>query len=314
MNSGKESFLPVKDFYSRLKDLLRLRVCSGRTGFDKNIRSDIIAKSESHILILGKDEDTACQKLPAGRRRQIFLEKIKMDTRAVIIAEGASVFPELEEAARHYKIAVFCSPLSTRNCRVILDETFPSPNPREKIISGGLLKIYDQGVMITGDSGIGKSESALELLSRGHYFVSDDVVHVSVNDRGRLLGRAPDVIRNTMEIRGLGIINIKEIFGPEKICPESEIDLVILLRKWREGQEFDRLGLKFPEDFSIMGLRIPRIIIPVAPGRNIAALIEVACKVYILGKKGYHAPTELIRKVNQSMSKAKAREKEKNEG
>ncbi|MBN1272610.1 MAG: hypothetical protein JXB26_10115 [Candidatus Aminicenantes bacterium] len=212
-------------------------------------------------------------------------------------------FPELEEAVREKEIALFHSSLSSRRCRQILQETFLPFKSREKIVSGGLLKIYEQGVMITGDSGIGKSESALELLSRGHYFISDDVVKVSIDSRGGLIGRAPEVIQNSMEIRGLGIINIKEIFGPNKICPKANIDLVILLKKWRRGQEYDRLGLKFPEDHSILGRKISRIIIPVAPGRNIATLIEVACKVHILRKKGFHAPQELIRKVDRSLSK-----------
>ncbi|MFW6131762.1 MAG: hypothetical protein ACOC5F_04100, partial [Candidatus Aminicenantaceae bacterium] len=166
----------------------------------------------------------------------------------------------------------------------------------------GLLQVYGVGILITGDSGIGKSECALELVSRGHFFVSDDVVLVAKEDNHRLVGGAPSVLQNYMEIRGLGVINIKEIFGSDFIYPKVEINLVINLRKWKQGEEFDRLGLKFTEDCEIYGQRIPKLIIPVAPGRNMATLIEVAAKVHLLKEKGYHAPQELIKKLNKTFN------------
>ncbi|TRZ88662.1 hypothetical protein D4R89_07735 [bacterium] len=176
------------------------------------------------------------------------------------------------------------------------------PRGGEATLSGGLLRIYGVGVLIIGDSGIGKSESSLELIARGHKFVSDDVVHVRRVGPGRLVGEAPSLSRNFMEIRGLGIINIKEIFGPRSISPKSRIDLVIRLKKWRHGLELDRLGLKLPEDEVIMGEKVPQLFIPVAPGRNIATLIEVACKVHLLREKGYHAPHEIMKRLDRALS------------
>jgi len=168
-------------------------------------------------------------------------------------------------------------------------------------IFGGLLQIFGLGVLIIGDSGIGKSESSLELISRGYRFVSDDVVHVTKMPSGELIGKSPPISRYFMEIRGLGIINIKEIFGPKSISRQAKIDLVIQLRKWQRGKEYDRLGLKFPEDYEILGKKIPQLSIPVAPGRNIATLIEVACKVHILRLKGYHAPMEIVKKLSRAL-------------
>ncbi len=180
---------------------------------------------------------------------------------------------------------------------------------REAIIPGGLLKIYGLGVLIIGDSGIGKSESALELVSRGNRFVSDDVVYVKKTASGRLVAKAPSLSRFFMEIRGLGIINIKEIFGAPSICRQSQIDLVIRLKKWRRKKEYDRLGLRFPEDFEVLGERIPQLNIPVAPGRNIATLIEVACKVHVLRKKGYHASEEIVKRLDQALASRNRRAK-----
>ncbi len=170
------------------------------------------------------------------------------------------------------------------------------------IVPGGLLRMFGLGVLIIGDSGVGKSESALELVGRGHGFVTDDVAEVRRTPAGRIIGRAPAVSRFFMEIRGLGIINIREVFGPRAILREAPIDLVIRLKKWHPKKELDRLGLRFPEDRLILGTRIPQLNIPVAPGRNIATLIEVACHVHILRSRGYSASDDLCGKLDRILA------------
>jgi HPr kinase/phosphorylase len=178
----------------------------------------------------------------------------------------------------------------------------PGGPPDQTTVSAGLLKIFGLGTLILGDSGIGKSESALELISRGHQFVADDVVQIRISPKGELTGTAPALSRNFMEIRGLGIINIRAIFGPRAIAREAKVDLVIRLKKWRRGYEADRLGLKSGDDMTILGRNIPQLAIPVAPGRNIATLIEIACKVHILRQKGYSAPDEIIRRLDRVLT------------
>jgi len=171
------------------------------------------------------------------------------------------------------------------------------------VISAGLMKIFGVGTLIIGDSGVGKSESSLELIARGHKFVSDDVVEIFRDEKGRLHGRSPRLTRNFMEIRGLGIINIREIFGAGAILEETTVDLVIRLKRWNKKMEIDRLGLKFPEDFQLAGMRIPQLHIPVAPGRNIATLIEVACRVFVLRKKGYQAAQDIVRRLEKKLAR-----------
>ncbi len=168
------------------------------------------------------------------------------------------------------------------------------------ILSGGLLRVFGLGVLIVGDSGVGKSESALELITRGHRFVSDDATECQVED-GRLFGASPEVSHHFMEIRGLGIINIKEIFGAKAVSSREEIRLVINLQRWKEGKAYDRMGLEFARDRKIADVPVPQIVIPVGPGRNIATLIEVACKVYLLRESGYHAPKEIIERLNKRL-------------
>lgn len=159
--------------------------------------------------------------------------------------------------------------------------------------------MFDLGVLIIGDSGVGKSETALELISRGHRFISDDVTVVSLDSRGFIIGCAPELSCDFMEIRGLGIINIKEIFGADSIQQSSTIDLVVKLRKWEEGKEYDRLGIKFYGIHNILGQEVPLLNIPVAPGRNMATLVEVACKVHVCKGQGYHAPDDIINKLDR---------------
>jgi HPr kinase/phosphorylase len=183
-------------------------------------------------------------------------------------------------------------------------------NLNQKVVSGGMLQINGLGVLIKGDSGIGKSESALELISRGWRFVSDDVTNIKKISDNKLIGISPSLSRYFMEIRGLGIINIKQIFGSKAICKSSKIDLVINLKNWEQNKVYDRLGLESPEKYELLGVKIPQIIIPVAPGRNIATLIEVACKVQVLKEKGYHAPQEITYRLNRNIaSKARKRNK-----
>ncbi len=172
----------------------------------------------------------------------------------------------------------------------------------ETTISAGFLKIFGVGTLILGDSGIGKSESALELIARGHKFIADDVVKIRRSEDGVLTGSAPALSRNFMEIRGLGIINIREIFGEQSVLRSAKVSLIIKLKKWRRGFEVDRLGLKVADDVAVLGETVPQVAIPVAPGRNIATLIEVACKVHILRTRGYHAPDEMIRRLDRVLT------------
>ncbi|MHB8053823.1 MAG: hypothetical protein ACYDH3_01015 [Candidatus Aminicenantales bacterium] len=177
------------------------------------------------------------------------------------------------------------------------------------VVSGGLMKMFGLGVLIVGDSGVGKSESSIELIARGHRFISDDVVEVRRTADGRIIGRAPRLSRYFMELRGLGIINVRYIFGLKSILEESPIDLVIRLKKWTRKKEYDRLGLRFPEDHTILGVRIPQLNIPVAPGRNIATLIEVACVSHLLQKRGRRAPEQLIRRLDRALLASEGRHK-----
>ena len=305
MKSEKNSLLDVKEFFQRTKDFLRLKPASGSIGFARELARSYLNKARLPIQIWGKKEFNDLAGLSPVERKKQLRKRLKEETFCVILAGGLRFFPEVLEEAKKSGLALFLTELSIKKCREAVKEFISSISPDVVKISAGLLRILSLGVLIRGDSGIGKSESVLELVSRGHRFVCDDVVQVKKDAKGQLVGTAPRLSRNFMEIRGLGIINIKEIFGTRSVLKQSSIDLAFKLsrlKKTHQADEKDRLGLEFPEDYVILGIKVPQITIPVAPGRNIATLIEVACKVHVLRGKGYHAPQDIVRRLNRVLS------------
>ena len=156
---------------------------------------------------------------------------------------------------------------------------------------GGLLDIYGEGVLITGDSGVGKSETAIELIKRGHRLVADDAVELRrVTDK--LYGKAPELIRHYMELRGIGVIDVQQLLGTSAVKLESQVDLVVHLERWREDKFYDRFGLD-EEKVNILGLEVPIVTIPVQPGRNLATIVEVAAVNNRNKKYGFNAAQQL---------------------
>jgi HPr kinase/phosphorylase len=303
VNSDKGLSLEVKDFFQKTKDLLKLVPASGKIGFSRRTVLSRQIESRLPIQVWGKKDFNAMKNLSSFGRKKLAQRKLRDETFCVIQADGLHFSLDVVEEARKIKLPLFMTGLSQKKCREELKNFFLNLSSRQIKISAGLLQIFGLGVLIIGDSGIGKSESALELVSRGYRFVCDDVVLLQKKANNKLVGAAPPLTRNFMEIRGLGIINIKEIFGSKSVLKQSRVDLVIRLTKFlKKGEESDRLGLKFPEDYSILGMKIPQINIPVAPGRNIATLIEVACKVHFLREKGYFAPQDIVKKVDRVLS------------
>jgi HPr kinase/phosphorylase len=176
------------------------------------------------------------------------------------------------------------------------------PGPRspdavdQTTISAGFLKIFGLGTLILGDSGIGKSESALELIARGHQFIADDVVQIRLTPTGELVGTAPPLSRNFMEIRGLGIINITHLFGVGAIRDKKQIQLVVQLEFWDPKKNYDRIGAE-EATVDILGVHVPCVTVPIKPGRNIPVIIETAARNERLKKMGYYSAREFNRNV-----------------
>ena len=244
------------------------------------------------IQIIGRVESTYLDTLSDADRLAAFERFMQYDIAALVICHGVQPFPECMEAAEKYDRTVFITPEDTSEFQAGVISSLRSHLAPRTTVHGVLVEIYGEGVLLTGDSGIGKSETALELIKRGHRLIADDAVEIKKIGRDHLVGDAPEMIRYYMELRGIGVVNVRRIYGIGAVKPESGIDLVVHLEPWEEGKAYDRLGLT-SESEAILGVEIPRVTIPVRPGRNLAVILELAAMNNRQKKLGYNAAEAL---------------------
>lgn len=226
------------------------------------------------LQILGKAEMTFLGAMEPGQRREVFEHFLRCEIPALIISRDMEVFPELMELVEKHGRTLLRTPLQTVEITSNIIDYLNRALAPQIMRHGVLMNIYGQGVLMLGDSGIGKSETAIELLKRGHRLVADDAVEIrQVSDQ--LFGTAPEIIRHYVEIRGIGIIDVQKLFGMGAVQFETEIDMVIQLEKWIDGKFYDRLGLG-EDSYTMMGVSLPYVTIPVRPGRNLAGIVELA--------------------------------------
>ena len=245
------------------------------------------------LQIVGQSEIRYLGQLDAERLREaihnLALEKIS----CVLVTKGLEPPPELIEAAEAAHLPLLSTPVVSSIAINTVTECLQEMLAPLIVRHGVLLDIYGLGVLIEGASGIGKSECALDLIARGHRLVSDDVVEVRRIGADRLSGTAPELLREHLEIRGLGIINIRDLFGVSAISASKNIDLSIMLERWDEASEVDRLGID-AQAIEILGVDVPQVLIPVSPGRNLSTLVETAVRVQLLRVRGYNAAQDFV--------------------
>ncbi|MGN0778364.1 MAG: HPr(Ser) kinase/phosphatase [Aristaeellaceae bacterium] len=252
--------------------------------------------------VIGKVEMTYLESMDGPSRRMMLRKYFSYDIPCVIICRGMTPPDDLLDAARTRDIAVYQTGMVTTKF------TFTAINYLNRCLAprvtrhGVLVDVYGVGVLITGESGVGKSEAALELVKRGHQLVADDVVDICRVADNRLVGECPEMVRHFMEIRGIGIIDIRAMYGVGAVAISKSIDLVMHMEKWQPGKEYDRLGLT-EESISILGVKVPHQLTPVRPGRNMAIIIEVAARNLSLKRLGYSAAHELDRRMNEMILK-----------
>ncbi len=245
------------------------------------------------IQIIGKVEfaylSTIDEKTRRERLQLLFAHKLP----ALIITRELPYFAEMLELAREYEVPLLRSKESTSNFMSGLI-AFLNLNLAPRVTRHGvLIEIYGEGVFITGESGVGKSETAIELVKRGHRLVADDAVEIRKVSNISLVGSSPDNIRHFLELRGIGIINARRLFGIGAVKMTEKIDLVVELEQWNPEKIYDRMGVD-TEYVSLLGVKIPSLTIPVKPGRNLAVILEVAAMNNRQKKMGYNAAAELL--------------------
>ena len=260
------------------------------------------------LQVIGKAETMLLAGMEPELRRQRLEGFFQYDIPALIIARDLEVLPECMETAQKYGRTLLRSSRTTVECtsRIIEylnDRTAPSITRH-----GVLLDIYGEGVLITGDSGIGKSETAVELVKRGHRLVADDAVDIR-KVGNTLMGRAPELIRHYIELRGIGIVDVQQLFGMSAVKHESKIDLVVVLERWQDDKMYDRLGID-TTCTKLMDVSLPEVTIPVMPGRNLAVIVEVAAMNNRHKKYGFNAAVEFTENIDRYMSQTLAAQQE----
>ena len=252
------------------------------------------------IQIIGQPEHEYYNKyLPFDERRNIFDKIFSYSIPALIYSYGISIPYEVYSLAKKHNRTILRVDYGTTKLISNMNVFLEFALSEEIRIHGGLLEVFGMGILIIGKSSIGKSETALELISNGHRLVADDAVDIIKIDN-KLYGESPENIRHFLEIRGLGILDIERLYGSGAIKRSTEIDFVIELENWVEDKEYDRLGLD--DNFkNILGIELPYIVIPVKPGRNIALIVEVAARNMRQKMYGYNAAEELNRRIMEEI-------------
>lgn len=287
----------------RTKDIIEkfnLELISGEEGVNRPITISDISRPgieiagyftyypAERVQLLGKTELSFFQQLDSEDKK-IRMEQICTDiTPAIIVSREMEVPPELIEASERESVPVLRSSMKTTRLSSHLTNYLESRLAPTTAVHGVLVDVYGIGVLITGKSGVGKSETALELVKRGHRLVADDCVEIRQEDQDTLVGNAPGLIEHLLEIRGVGIINVMTLFGAGAVRSYKRISLIINLELWDQNKQYDRLGLE-EEKMKIIDTDVTKLTIPVRPGRNLAVIIEVASMNFRLKRMGINA-------------------------
>jgi len=292
---------------------LPLELVAGADGLDRRITGPHAQKTglalagfheylhPGRIFVFGESEVRYLEGLPPAECARTLRRVLAHDIPCCVLTAGFDGPPALAVEAERASVPLLRTPQPTPTVIAKLTSILEDSLAERQVIHAVLLDVLGLGVLITGDSGIGKSECALDLIVRGHRLVADDTVELRRRSETILMGSCPDLTRNHMEVRGLGVINIQDLFGIAATRTSKRIELVVQLERWEAGREYDRLGLGEPS-CELLGLPIPLICMPVAPGRNVATLVEVAARNQLLRARGHHAARRLVERIDRQIA------------
>lgn len=261
--------------------------------------------SPERLQLLGMKEWSYLMKMTEHNRYQVLIEMFRPETPAVVVARNLDIPEEMHRAAKERGLAILQSHVSTSHLSGEMSWYLDSCLAERTSVHGVLMDIYGMGVLIQGDSGIGKSETGLELVKRGHRLVADDRVDVFAKDEETLWGEPAEVLRHLLEIRGVGIIDIMSLYGASAVKDSSQVQLAVYLENFESDKVFDRLG-NGNEEIELSGVKIPRIRIPVKTGRNVSVVIEAAAMNHRAKQMGYDATKTFEERLTQLISQNEA--------
>jgi HPr kinase/phosphorylase len=255
---------------------------------------------QERIQIIGKVEHLFMAQLDFEERLRRLEDFFRSEPVGVIVTTSIEISPEMVQMAEEYKVPLLRTSERTSPFMAALIAFLNVQLGPRLTRHGVLVEVYGEGILLLGDSGVGKSETAIELVKRGHRLIADDAVEIKRVSATTLVGRAPDIIRHYVELRGVGIVDVRRLFGMGAVKETEKIDLVINLENWQQGKMYDRLGLEEKTE-DILGIKVPSIVLPVSPGRNLSIVIEVAAMNNRQKRMGYNTAEEFNKKLMESM-------------
>ena len=255
---------------------------------------------EARLQIIGKVEHLFISRLEPEERSRRLEDFFRSSPVGVIITSSIEVSQEMVSIAEKYKVPLMRTSERTSEFMAALIAYLNVQLGPRMTRHGVLVEVYGEGVLLLGDSGIGKSETAIELVKRGHRLIADDAVEIKRVSATTLVGRAPEIIRHYVELRGVGIVDVRRLFGMGAVKETEKIDLVINLENWQDGKMYDRLGLE-DTTMDLLGIKVPMIVLPVCPGRNLSVVIEVAAMNNRQKRMGYNTAEEFNKRLMESM-------------
>ena len=304
--------MQLKEFGVSLGDLIHefnFEVVYGPEGFEKTeITKDDVNRpglqlagffdyfDPNRIQIMGKVESSYVEGLSSEERRSRFDRLFETGIPVLLLSRNIDVFPECLAAAQEHGVPILRTNEFTSTIMSVIVAFLKVKLAPRVTLHGVLIEIYGEGVLLLGDSGVGKSETAIELVKRGHRLIADDAVEIKRVSAKTLVGSAPELIRHYIELRGIGIVDVRRIFGMGAVKETEKIDLVIHFEVWEQGKIYERFGMD-TEYTDILGIRVPSITLPVKPGRNLAVIIEIAAMNNRQKKMGYNTAVEFNKKL-----------------
>jgi HPr kinase/phosphorylase len=291
---------------------LTLELLAGERGIERSITSQHVQKTglalaglhrylkPGRVLIFGESEIRFLESLAPDRRAEASSLVLARDLPCVLVSNGLTPPAEILVEADRAGVPVLRTSLPTPTAIARLNALLEDHLADRTVLHGVLLDVLGLGVLLTGESGIGKSECALDLIVRGHRLVADDTVDVRRRSETILIGTCPELTRHHMELRGLGVINVKELFGIASTRSSKRVEFVVQLERWDPERQYERLGLD-DEHVEILGLSVPLMRMPVGPGRNIAILVEVGARNQLLRARGHHAARILAARLDATL-------------
>ena len=291
---------------------LPLELLSGGSGVNRVIGSPHIQKTglalagfheflhPARVLVFGESEARYLESLDAATRTQTLAAAFTHDIPCILITGGWSPPADVLAAADRDGVPLLRTTVTTPVAIVKIGTVLADALAVREVIHGVLMDILGLGVLIVGDSGIGKSECALDLIVRGHRLVADDTVEVHRRSESIVMGTCPELTRHHMEVRGIGVINIRDLFGIAATRASTHVELVVQLERWDAEREYERLGID-ENRYDLLDVKVPLICMPVAPGRNLAILVEVAARNQILRSRGINAARTLVSRLEQQL-------------